>query len=237
MAFVIKGKVRGDKEVVQALNRAEPVFVRYLAAWLQDERARFVGGKNSKGRTYPGFRTLLASKRLKGRPGTWSKRVAHLFKGYMPMAHRIGDLVLTMGVGLQHPVRMHRALWFLAEGGHASSEKQMPIPIYRNLAEIGVTKGFSGAKAFKRMIDEGRLFGVRKGGRTFYFDTQRQTARGRVRRTKPLFVGVHSLTIAPQLTGRYDFYRRWDDAQPKIVQRGGAVVDRAVVAVERGKLD
>lgn len=238
MAFILKGKVTGDKELVKALNKAGPLFVRYLAAWLQDERARFIGGKNSKGKIYPGFRSLLAHKRLAGRTGTWSRRVTHLFKGYMPLARRIADLKLTMGVGLQHPVQMHRALWFLAQGGRISSAKEMPIPIYRNLEEqLGISKGFSGAKAFKRLLGNGELFGVRKNGRTLYFNYNRRTETNRVRRSKPLFVGVHGITVAPQLVGRFDFYRRWEQAVPKLMERGAAVTDRAARAVESGKID
>lgn len=238
MAFIIRGSVRGEREVVRALARAEPVFVRHLGGWLGDERARFLGGKNRRGKSYRGYRELLGGKRRAGgRPGTWSRRITSQFKGYMAEAAKIQDLRLTMGVGLQHPKRIHEAIWMLAEGGSTTSAKQMPIPIYRNLVAAGIPVRATGGKVFAGLLHEGRLYGVRKGGKVYYFDTQRQTARGRVRETKPLFIGVHGVSIPAQLTGRYDFYARWSAAQAGLIGRGEKAIDKAVAAVDKGQLN
>jgi hypothetical protein len=238
MAFILSGKVRGDKEVIRALSTAPGVFLRYMRAWLGDERARFVGGPDSKGKVRQGYRAILASRRLRRREGTWSKRMAHLFKGYIPpMPTRIGDLFLKAGAGLNRPNQMHKALWMLATGGSITSAKQMPVPVYKNLAEIGITKGFSGAKAFKRLIDKDRLIGIKKGGKVMYFDKEQRTKRGGLRRSGLLFVGVHGIRVPAMLTGKYDFFARWDQMVPAMITRGQGVIDRATMAVDRGKLD
>lgn len=244
--LIIQGKTKGTKEVVAALNKAPRVFLRFLGAWLRDERARFIGGKDSKKNTRRGYRDILAGKRLSGRSGTWDARVVGVFKGYIPSRpSRIDDLMLRAGVGLNNPKRIHEALWSLQAGGAVSGGgKRMPVPVYGNLAKIGVTKGFWGGKAFRRMLmDEDRLVGVRVGSKIFYFDKNQRYKNtagryyGGFQRKGLLFVGTYGIRRAPQFTGRYDFYARWGRMVPQMIQRGQGVVDRAAKAVEGGRLE
>lgn len=65
MSFDIQGRIKGDKEVVRALNKAPKMFFFTLREWLKNERANMVGGKDAKGKTRKGFRQILANKKLK----------------------------------------------------------------------------------------------------------------------------------------------------------------------------
>ena len=239
MAFLLTGKLKGDREITRALGMAPGVFVRFLSAWLADERARFVGGKNSKGVSRPGYRNLLSNRRLRNREGTWARQIAHLFKGYVTNDGTLKSLSMRAGVGLRHPNKMTRAMEMLATGGTVGGPKEMPVPVYRNLARRGITKGFSNAKVFKRLLAAGELIGIRSvSGNTLYFDKNNLTKRGKPRKAGLLFIGMHSITIPALLTGRYDFEERWNKMIPAIMQRGRGVTDRAAAAVlERSKLE
>jgi len=231
----LAGKVHGDKEVLRALGLAPRLFLRYLRAWLKDERARFVGGPDSKGRKRKGYRAILSNKRRRRRSGTWPTQVTHLFKGYVPdHPTRIGDLFMRAGAGLRHPNRMTRALELLASGGTISSSKSMIIPMYKNLAAIGIGRGYF--KAFRRLISQDRLVGIRKGGKVLYFDETQRTKTGRLSRAGLMYMGLRGVRVRAQLTGRYDFLARWNRMQPTMINRGQRVVDRAVEAVDRGRL-
>ena len=94
MAFEIKGRVKGSKEVVSALNRAPKIFFFGLRRWMKDERANMLGGKDSSGKERKGYREILSNTRRKKRPGKWSKKVAHLFRGSIPFANDINHLNL-----------------------------------------------------------------------------------------------------------------------------------------------
>jgi len=228
----------GEKEVLRALGVAPKVFLRYMHAWMSDERARFVGGKDSKGRTRKGYRGILSRKRLAKRDGTWSRRVAHLFKGYVTNPRNIGGLMMRCGVGLNSNNQMVRAVWKLQEGGNITSGgKQMPVPIYRNLARIGVTSGFHKSKAFSRLASQGKLVGVKDGGRVYYFDPESKKKRGKgFLKSGLLFIGVFGVRVSRMFTGRYDFYGRFDRMLPAMISRGQGVVDRAATSVNRRRV-
>jgi hypothetical protein len=233
----IKGRLRGEREVQRALHAALRVFLRFFKAWLRDERARFVGGPDSRGRKRQGFRDILARRRLKSRQGTWSRQMAHLFKGYVEDAKRIEDLLFKAGVGLRSQHQMIRALWRLQEGGTIRSQKQMPVPVYRNLAlRMGIRSGFHKAKAFRRLARKGQLVGIKEGGRVYYFDpeSKRKSGRGFLK-SGLLFVGLFGIRVPKMFVGRYDFYARWNRMLPAMLNRGQGVADRAATAVDRGR--
>jgi len=235
--FALRGHIRGEKDVLRTFQAAPLTYLRFLRAWLGDERARVVGGKDSKGRSRSGFRDILSNRRLTGqRGGTWSRRITHLFKGYVTKPRTLDGLMLRTGVGLRSKNKMIRAVQKLNEGGTISGGgKQMPVPIYKNLNKIGVTEGFSNAKAFKRLAIKGRLAGVKDGGKVLYFDVNARKKRGKgYKRSGLLFVGVFGVKIKPMFTGRYDYIARWDRMLPAMLNRGQGAVDRATNAVDRG---
>jgi hypothetical protein len=253
MSFEIKGKIKGDREVVRALNKAPRIFLAGLSVWMRNERAKMLGGKDAKGSRKRGYRDILARKTLRqGRAGrggrsTWSRNITGLFKGYMPKAKSINDLMLKMGVISRSKHQLVRALELLQTGGGISSAKQMIVPMYKNLARINYTGPWSSGsvksglknKAFGKFIADERLIVIKKNGRTFYFD--RKATEGPKRgfrgtgfaRKNLLFMGLFGVRQKKQLKGRYDFYGRFDRMQTGMVSRGQRAVDKATKKVER----
>ncbi len=234
--FEIKSSIKGDKEVIAALNEFPKLFMGVTRTWLKNERAQFLGGKDAKGKIRSGgYRNLLMKKSLRRRGGTWSGRMAGLFKGVIPFANNINDLKLKMGI-LARPHQLIRALEFLFEGGTITSTKEMPVPIYKNLAEkgyrgpwsIGNVRSGLASKAFARFIAQDRLVRISKGNRALYFDKRARNVGGTFDRKDLLFIGVHSIKVRRTLKGALDFYRKFDRAFPRMVRRGQKAVDKAV---------
>uniref|UniRef100_A0A6M3M7W2 Uncharacterized protein n=1 Tax=viral metagenome TaxID=1070528 RepID=A0A6M3M7W2_9ZZZZ len=254
MAFLIKGKVKGDKEVVKALNYAPRIFLATLSDWLRNERANMLGGKDAKGKTRKGYRDILARKTLrKGRTNKgkskWSRRVTGLFKGYIPFAKNINDLSLKMGVISRSKHQLIRALEFLETGGTITSGKPMIVPMYKNLARVnqrgpwtfGDVKTGLKSKVFNKFVKGEHLITIKKNGRLYFFNkhTREKQKRGfrntGFLRKDLLFMGLFGVRVNRQLKGRYDFYGRFDHMQGAMVRRGQTSVDRATKKVERVK--
>jgi len=256
MAFEIKGKITGAKAVVRALNSSPRIFLATLSVWLRNERAKMLGGKDARGSKKKGYRDILARKSLRyGRSGkggrsTWSRKVAGLFKGYMPHAKSINDLMLKMGVISRSKHQLVKALELLQTGGGISAAgKQMIVPMYKNLMRINYTGPWSSgsvktglkSKAFAKFAGMNRLIAIKKNGRIYYFD--RQATEGPKRGYKGsgflkknlLFMGLFGVRVKRQLKGRYDFYARFNRMQSPMVKRGQTAVDRATKKVERVK--
>ena len=231
--ITIQGRLKNDKEIARALGRSPKTMQRYLRAWLIDERARFVGGKDSRGKRRKGYRNILENRRLRKRPGTWATQVTGLFKGYVN-ARRMQNMEMRAGVGLNNPRQIHKALWKLQEGGSITSSKYMPIPIYKNISKVGVTRGFWRGKVFKRMIQKGDIVGLQSGGDIYYFDKDFRRRRGAgFKRSGLLFIGTKRISVSKQFTGRYDFYGRFERMRPAMLNRARGVVDRATRKIER----
>lgn len=253
MAFEIRGRLKGDKAVVRALNKTPRIFLAVLSEWMRNERAKMLGGKDAKGRKKKGYRDILARKSLRysrasGGRSTWSRRVTGLFKGYVPHAKNINDLRLKMGVISRSKHQLVRALEMLQTGGGISSAgKQMIVPMYKNLARINYTGPWSSgnvktglkSKAFAKFVGMNRLVAIKKHGRIYYFD--RQATEGPKRGFKGsgflkknlLFMGLFGVRVKRQLKGRYDFYARFNRMQGPMVKRGQTAVDKATKKVER----
>jgi hypothetical protein len=244
MDLGITGKVNGAADVARLMSIAPGLYMRYLRAWLVDERARFLGGKDSKRQQRPGYRGALAAKRHAWRRGgTWSKRITNLFKGYVN-GTALDNLQLRMGLGLGHPNKLTRALELMATGGTTSSNKYMPVPMYANLAKAGYTGPWheGSAKtglrslAFKNLMAAGRLVMVPHGDTELFFDKDQARRRGSgYKRGSLLFMGVKGIKIRSQLAGRFDFYGRWATAAQTVQGRGEGVVDRATKAAMAGR--
>lgn len=255
MAFIIKGRMKGDKAVVRALNFAPRIFLATLSEWLRNERANMLGGKDAKGKKRKGYRDILAIKKLRynrtsrGR-STWSRKVAGLFTGHIPFAKNINDLRLRMGVISRSKHQLVRALELLQTGGSITKAgKQMVVPLYENLRRLNYTGPWSmgsvktglKSKAFAKFAGENRLICIKKNGRNYYFD--RQATEGPKKgyrntgfyKRNLLFVGLFGVRVNRQLKGRYDFYGRFDTMQGAMVRRGQTSVDKATKKVERIK--
>jgi len=233
-AVLIKGRLKGDKEVARALTFAPEIYFAGLRAWLKDERVKVVGTKKST----KGYKKILSNKPLRRRKGTWSKKVTGLFKGHIPFVKKIGDLKLQMGIFGRH--HLHRALEMMQTGGSVSTHRQMPVPIYRNLERRGKLSPVHRGSAktgmvsaiFRRMSLRG-MVGIKSGGTVLYYDPESRKKRGSgFKRSGLLFIGMHRIRIKRQFTGRYDLIQRFKTMQPAIINRGQTAVDKSTRQVE-----
>jgi len=232
---VVSGKLIGGRELASSMKYYPRIYLAVMSNWMRDERARFLGGPNSKGVRKRGFRDILESKPKKGRGKGSSSQITGLFKGYMPKVSKMDDLRVSMGIlGLsRHQLR--RAMELFETGGTISSSKMMPVPMYKNLAKIGYTGPWSmgnvhsgmKSKAFAKFANDERLVMIKGGDAKLFFDKKSRQKDGKFLKSGLLFMGVHSVKISKQFTGRYDFYGRFDKMTPKIVERGQKAVDRA----------
>lgn len=247
MAFQIRGRVKGDKEVIRALHAGPNIFFGHLRGWLIDERRKVLGPKSQS----KGYKKILSNKPHRRRGGKWDPRIVGLFKGYIPYAKTVDNLSLRMGVLGKTDHQLKRAMELLQTGGTVTSRKMMPVPIYKNIAAtkyVGGTHTGSSRTGLKSAVFESflstkRLVPIRVGSRIYFFDNlQRKKRSGRGRGAKGeflrkglLFIGLHKIRVRRQLKGRYDLYARFDRMQGAIVKRGQSAVDKATKAVERKK--
>jgi len=241
MAFILKGTVHGEKEVLRGLNRAPWIFFYHIRKWLVDEKAKFVGGKDSQNRKKQGkYNKLLSHKKRLKREGKWSSKVSGLFRGVVPYVNTIQKLKLTMGILGHH--QLERAMELLATGGtiHGGGS-QMPVPVYKNLKRVysgkmsmgNVHTGLKSA-AFRRIASERGLVGIKEGGKVYYFDKTQKTKGGKKFLKKGLlFVGVQGVRVGAQLTGKYDFDAQWAAQENVAINRGQAAVDRATTKADK----
>ncbi len=246
MAFDIKGRLKGEKEVINALNRAPQTFFWQLRTWMKDERANMLGGKDSKGRKRKGYREILQRIRKKGDPSKryWKSQMTNLFRGSIPFAKNIDGLQLKMGLISRSRHQLQLALEMLGQGGTIRSSKKMPVPMLTNIRKAHYGGAISGgsirtglkSKAFKFFMDKNRLAPVESGNMTLWYDKTERKKRGDgFRKRGLLFVGTHSIRIRKILTGRRDFFARWNRIQNAAVKRGQTAVDKATRKVERFK--
>jgi hypothetical protein len=240
----IQGRLKGDKEVIAALNRAPGTFLFQLRRWLEDERANMLGGKDSTGKIRKGYREILSNIPAKKKGRKWSKRVSNLFKGSIPYVKNINDLKLSMGLLSRKRHQLQTALEFLGEGGTITSSRKMPVPFIRNIRSSGYSAGMSmgsvktglKSKAFKFFMDNDRLTRIEDGGVTLWFDKNKRLKRGDgFRENALLFIGLRGVKVEKRLVGRRDFFARWDRISMASVNRGQTAVDKAVRQVDRLK--
>ncbi len=232
---VVGGKLIGARELASSMRYYPKIYLAVMSDWMRDERARFLGGPNSKGVRKRGFRDILQSKPKKGRGKGWFSQVTGLFKGYMPKVSKMDNLRVAMGILGTSRHQLRRAMELLETGGTISSSKMMPVPIYKNLAKIGYTGPWSmgnvhsgmKSKAFSKYVNAERLTMIQSSDAKLYFDKKARLKGGKFPKSGLLFVGVHSVKISKIFIGRYDFYGRFDKMTPKFIARGQKAVDRA----------
>lgn len=237
--------IEGEKKVAAMMKQLPQEFFYSMQRWIRDERAWFLGGKTSKGAKKKGYRNILANKKLKGRPGKWTKRVTHLFKGWQKKVsnQNIDKLIMEMGIlGTTHH-QLHKALFHHQTGGTISSSKYMPVPIYKNLRKwLGYTgPWFKGdvhgglkSEAFDYISTNKGLVGLRSGNKMLFFHPGAKRKRGEgFLKSGLLFIGTKTIKTKKAFTGKFDFYGRFDRAVPKIIGRGQAVINKTVRKIEK----
>jgi len=246
MAFIIKGRLKNDKKVREALSLAPEIYFGELRDWFKNERANVLGGPDAKGKKRRGLRNFLSDKKHVARRGsgdTWSKKVTHLYKGFIPYVKKLDKLKLTMGILGTGRHQLKLALEKQQTGGTITSSKQMPVPIYKNLKDThnysgpwsaGNVHGRMRSKAFRYIRRFKGLVPIRDGSRTLYFDPESKKKRGDgFKRSGLMFMGLHGIRVKKTLKGRLDLLARFDKMQPAIMSHGRTAVDRATRKVQK----
>lgn len=237
--------LEGEKKVAAMMQVLPDEFFYSMQRWIRDERAWFLGGKTSKGTKKKGFRNILANRKRKGRPGKWTRRIIYLFKGWQKKVSNkdINKLLMTMGIlGTSHH-QLHKALFHHQSGGIITSNKYMPVPIYKNLRKwLGYTGPWSKgdvhdglkSQAFDYISTNKGLVGLRSGDKILFFHPKAKRKRGEgYLKSGLLFIGTKSIKTNKMFFGRYDFFDKFDRAIPRIIARGQIAVNKTVRKIEK----
>jgi hypothetical protein len=214
-------KAYDDGRVKYALDQSPKVFAEELAHWQNKERVAFLGREVKKqesgGSSIRGF--LMGKSRF-GRPGAWSHSIVGQFVSY---TQDKGTLHPRMTMEFARKSPLIEAMEMEESGGGVTSGRFMPVPIFQNLAQIGVVRAFY--RKFQEMAHDEQLIPVHPSGRPdlLYWFYKRNG------HNMPLFVGRKSSTIKKQ----FDFHRAWDRRASKAVARGEQAIYRATRRVER----
>jgi hypothetical protein len=211
----------GDEKLKWIFEHAPKAFKDAMLRWFRAERRFFVGDKFKDGK----FRQRLLNKQLSGRPGQWSEKTARLFRGYIDHRNVIDKMELRMGVGLKQRFNFARNLAAMETGYTSAPHGQwMPLPVYDNLAKIGVTKAFK--SEFRKLYDKSALDPAMVNGQMMFFDDSGIKGRGHTL----LFIGARNITVRPQ----FSFKRDWSARLPGIPQRGEKQMQRAIDRMTKG---
>ena len=220
----MKRELYDDSRVLFAFRKAPEVFAEAIDYWLNKERVAFLGKDIKRTDSTKGIRGKLLHKPLAGgsflgRSRGWSPQIVGQFKSFKNEKNSL-NVSLTMGFA-RGP--MEPAMELEEQGGAVESGKFMPIPMYTNLAMMGVQKRFY--KTFKEMSAQGKLTPIHPKGdkdTLLWFGNE-----GGVRSL--LFVGKKNLRIHKQ----FDFHNTWARRLTSVIQRGQKAADTATRKVEK----
>jgi len=225
----LAGKETGTKELGRAMDTAPLLFRGMATAQLKRERNSFVGKRGADGI----FTRKIMRKKLSGdrESGTWSRKVAKLFRGKVSVgnAARAEDIKLGMGLFHRSDKDIFKALELFQTGGTVTSSGLMIIPAYYNLNRIGVkvktgSAPFGGShsgNALNTMIKANNIVTIRRGGRVLFYN---KTMLDAGKPYSVMFFGVKRVTVKKQ----FDFIADWSRRIPKVVNRLQKSMDRGV---------
>ena len=212
----IQTKVFENNTLRFLFTQAPEMYRKSILDWLVKEKGSFVGDKTKDG----SFTRSILAKRHSGREGTWSRKVARMFKGYIGNQNRIEGMTLKMGIGLQHGSGFTEAISKMEEGYSQTTSKYLVIPNYSGLRDAFVAK--TPYKAFKEMMEEEKHDIINKAGKLFFFEKGEQG--------KLLFTGVKHIDVPKQIK----FTEAWGNKLPAVLDRGNKAVDGATAKLANG---
>lgn len=192
------------------------------------ERNKFVGKRKKSTGTFT--RSVLARSR-RGREGRLPIAVAGMFrgevKGQLGAGKSMNILSLRMGILKSNPTAFMRGIIELQEGFSHSASGFMPVPIYKNLAKLGINFNFF--KRFKEMMSAGELETIRIGGQVLF--VSKKLKEGGDIYDAAMFVGTRRINVRPM---NFRFIDKWKAAWPGFQKRLGNAIEREIRAVEKG---
>jgi hypothetical protein len=209
-----------DSRVLYAFRKAPEVFADAIDKWMNKERISFLGKSMKQSVGAKGIRGKLLNKSLFGnrmaRFGIgWSPQTVGQFVSYKRNKKTL-DLEMTMEFAKDSPLK--KAMEIDETGGTVNSSKFMPIPMYRNLLQVGVTSKFNedfkdrDLTPIKSKGDPNTLlwFYNKNGFRLLAYVGKKQTR-------------IHK---------QFDFHRTWERRHDSVINRGQKACDTATRKVE-----
>lgn len=223
--MIVRGEIHNDHEVARKLGYAPKVFTRRVFGWLLTERDMFVGGKRN-GKTVDGVFRKKLMRKTSSKGTKWPANVVRIFRGEVFNSNRLDDMSLQMGPGIKRERPFVKIMEFLARGGSVSSQNFMVVPVYRNLPSKKAPY-----KLFKRMADANQLVTIRDAGRVYWF--RRDDPNEESPENDLMFIGVKRIDVKKQ----FDFQGDWNRRLPTVFVRGRKTIDKAVVDIDKGKVE
>jgi hypothetical protein len=215
--------------ISEALNVAPERIFGVVRKRLYIERNKFVGKKKS-GLSGSFTRSVLRYRR-RGREGTMPLQVAGMFRGFLKTPEYFGEqeMALRLGILSKRPKPFVRGLIELQHGDTThTSGKFMPVPVYDNLAKLGITSKFG--RTFRQMIESDRLVSIRTGGQVLWIDKEQIEAGANIAEAT-LFVGTKRVTARRMNFGFIEkFITQWPAWQTRMKN----AVDREISNINKG---
>jgi len=241
----IVAKPIGFQETAALIDGMPPLFRDTIRHWMFSDRKRY--GAIFK-------RTIARQKHNAGAPsmfrmgGNWQGRVAAPFKS-VSISENANEM--SMAIGLQarggqditqgFKKRLMMMEQSTGENTEMSSDKFMPIPVWRNLnknsaamADIGALplNRRGGATILKRLIRSKSVTAIKKNGTMYYYDNDMEKRGGGFKRSALLFVGKKLV----RLRKRYDFVKQWEGRKDAVVDNFVTKINRMLRNISRGYL-
>ena len=204
--FTFKGRAVNDEEVLEIMNRAPAVYIRYMRAYLNYAGRVFIGTKKKDGV----LRKLLGSLKA-SRGGTWQRKFVNAAANF-----RLDKNILEMRAGIiyTNKKKIHEIMEQLESGATKNSDKYMIIP---NRKEISALKHMG---LFKGMINSKQLRTIYKRGNVYFIDKKTN---------RLLFTGTKRVVVPK----KWDFESTYETVRPNIDKRGMLVLDKATAAIDK----
>ena len=227
-AYQFEGKVLGAGNLAKLIGFAPERITTTIRRRLYVERNKFVG--NRKKRQKGSFTSSVMRRKRRGRPGTMPINVAAMFRGFVKVGAKdsVDRMTLRMGILKKHPRGFTRGIMELQKGFTHTSSKIMPIPVYDNLAKVGISSKFT--KSFHQMIASGELVTIQEGGNVLFISENLIEQGGNVYDSL-LWYGTHRMTAR---ANNFGFIRQWNTRWPKVHKRLQNAVNRTVRSIEKG---
>jgi hypothetical protein len=235
--ILLEGRLTGEKKIKQMYAAAPGAFYKAIRHRMYSERKRYIGTRGYDGKFW---RSLNRMKRggqgeFK-RQGNWPANVVRALKGHMQGAGKISTMVMRLGIGIRKKNKFLEGLARLdtsyTGSRTSSSNKFMPIPVYRNLSKyVSDPNG----KTFYSLLDQGRLVPIVKGNKILYFMNEgkykkKSKTGSAYKRNALVFIGTKKITVKPKFT----FVNYMVTEESRIAVRARREIDGTVRRLNRG---
>jgi len=221
----VLGSLKNQHEIKVFFNAFPDAMTETMRRWLFRVKKRYVGNSKKDG----SYVSWLKRKKLKGRPGRWSKEAAGSFKGFVKNPKNIDNMKLIMGIPEKSDSSFVQGLHMMSTGGGSiTSSKYMPIPMKKNLARKNIINKFY--KNFKEKVSGEDLQYMQNGSRVYWFDPDIIEEGGDLY-DATMYLGLKKVTL-PNINFKFEekFLSLW----PRMVELGNKRFERKIRSIKKG---